>query len=528
MSRDINIDTNIVGDINMIDNINVLQAKCRTITVERVYAAGFTITADKYENIGSFTTTLHISYPAGANQTVSIVEVRTIGSDTCVRDVILDATGNVNVADYNVSDTHMIYAMIKSVIVGGTSIPCCTTFDYTNCPTSNYIYFRVTEIGNIQFLSNPSGASIWLASSGQIPLDTTKVTPNTIIDLPVGNYDYILKLTNYNDYIGPIPIVVIKDQTSVVGPINLIPAEGCIYFTSSPQGAHIYLAPVGQTPMDTELVTPNIICDNPLGDYTYILTLSGYDGATGTATLGPGQGQIVTETLRGTPVLSDITISPQNPSVAVDTDQQFSANTIDQYGDPIAATVTWSSSNTYVGIIDPNTGMFSALHVGTTVITATSASVSKTTTATVTAVVPVLRTITVSPTTVSIAIGNATVFTVMTLDQFNNPITTAVTWSSSNPGIGTIDQNGVFVALSVGSTVISATSGSVVGIAVANVTSIAPPTGGIGGLLGNVNTAALILAAGMIGAVLISKQPKFEIIESKVEEITVPSEEGGV
>ena len=459
--------------------IEKLQAKCRSILVERTYTPGFTISTDQYESLGPFTTVLHISYPAGANKTVSIVQVRTVGSDVCVRDVLLDQIGSASAADYNVSDTHMIYAMLKSVIVGGNTIQCCTPlpgggFDYTNCPTSNYVRFTVTDTGNIQFLSNPSGAHIWLAPTGQTPADTTQTTPGTITSLPIGNYDYILKLTNYNNYIGPSPITVAKNQTAVVGPIDLIPIEGCIHFKSSPQGARIYLAPVGQTPADTGLNTPNIKCALSLGDYVYKLTLSGYEDATGTVTLVSGHGEIVTKTLRGLPILSDITISPLNPSIAVNTDQQFSATPLDQYGNPYPATVTWNSSNTYVGIIDPNTGMFSALHTGTSVITASSSSVTKTTTVTVTPLVPILHTITISPATVSIVANNAVIFTATKLDQFNNPIFATVTWVSSNPIVGTVDQNGVFLALSQGTTIITASSGTVSGIAVANVTPAVP------------------------------------------------------
>ena len=448
--------------------------KCTSLTVERVYTPGFILSTSQTSGIGSFTPTINISYPSAPNANVSIVEMRTIGSDVCVRNVILDSTGYVTISDYTISDTHMIYAILKTVTIGGNTIQCCTTFDYINCPTSNYILFLVTDIGNIQFLSNPSGAHIWSAPTGQTKTDTTKITPDTISNLPIGDYDYTLKLTNYNDYISTQPITVVKNQTAVIGPIDLVPAEGCIYFKSVPQNARIFLSQVGQTLVDTGLNTPNIICNKPLGDYTYKLTLTGYEDATGTVTLISGHGEIVTKTLRTLPVLSDITISPLNPSVRVNTDQQFSATPLDQYNNPIAATVTWNSSNTYVGIIDQNAGMFSALHTGTSIITAMSGTISRTTTATVTPLVPVLHTITISPATISIIANNATIFTATTLDQFNQPITTTVTWTSSNPAIGTIDQNGVFTAISPGTATITASSGTVNGVAIANVTPAAP------------------------------------------------------
>lgn len=496
------------------DTIKVLQAKCRTLTVERVYTAGFTITANQYESFGPFTTILHISYPAGANKTVSIVQIRAIGTDVCMRDVLLDQIGNVDVADYNVSDTHMIYAMIKSVIVGQNTVQCCTPlidggFDYTNCPTSNYIRFTVTDTGDVQFLSNPSGAQIWLAPIGQTPVYQDEVTIATIESLPIGDYDYILKLTNFNDYISPQPVTIIKDQTAIVGPINLVPSEGCIYFTSLPPGAQIFLGTTPANVTNTGFVTPKLICGLDLGQHCYKLVLAGYEDKTGCITLGTEEGEAIIDTLRELPILTYITISPLSPTVTVGRTRSFSAIPIDQYGDPIPSIVTWNSSNTYVGIINPDTGVFSAEHEGSTVITATSGTISKSTIAIVTAETPVLTAITVSPTTLSIEVNNSNIFTASPKDQFGDPFPTTITWSSSNTSVGTIDPlTGIFAAISQGSTIITATSGTVSGIAVANVTpsTITPPTQF--GLLGNINSAAFIIGAAMIASVMITKYQK--------------------
>lgn len=449
---------------------------CRTYTIEKAPTPGFTLTADQYEGIGSFNTTLYISYPTGAGQLVRIVHSDPdpeIGDSCLTTDIPLDGNGGA-IVPYSVADTHTIY-VIKKVGTGGEI--CCTSFSQTNCQYSNYITFTVTpppDLGNIQFLSNPSGAQIWLAPVGQIPTDTIKVTSDTISNLVVGDYDYILKLANYNDYISTTPIRVIKDQTAIVGPINLVPAEGCIYFNSNPQNAEIWLAPVGQIPVYTGLTTPNMICGQSLGDYTYKLTLSGYEDITNTTSLITGHGEIVTNTLIELPVLTDIIISPPSPSVAVGTDQSFSATPIDQYGDPFPAIVTWSNSNSFVGNIDYSTGMFMALHIGTTIVTAASGSVSRSTIVTVTQLVPVLTTIIVSPITVTVVTNNATIFTATTLDQFGNPISATILWSSSDTNIGMISQNGVFTAISPGTTTIMATSGSVSGVAVANVTPAIP------------------------------------------------------
>jgi hypothetical protein len=84
---------------------------------------------------------------------------------------------------------------------------------------------------------------------------------------------------------------------------------------------------------------------------------------------------------------------------------------------------------------------------------------------------PVLTNITVSPTTVCCVVGNTTMFTATPLDQFGNPITVIVTWTSSNTTVGTIDDTGNFTALAEGTTTITASNGSIEGNATAQVTA---------------------------------------------------------
>jgi uncharacterized protein YjdB len=111
--------------------------------------------------------------------------------------------------------------------------------------------------------------------------------------------------------------------------------------------------------------------------------------AVGTTTITATSGAVTGTTLvtvTPAPVLTTINVTPVTPSVVVGNTQQMTATTLDQNGAPIAATVTWSSSNTAVGTIDVTTGMFTAVAVGTTTITATSGAVTGTTLVTVTAV----------------------------------------------------------------------------------------------------------------------------------------------
>ena len=103
----------------------------------------------------------------------------------------------------------------------------------------------------------------------------------------------------------------------------------------------------------------------------------------------------------------------------------------------------------------------------TTTVGATTTTVGATTTTTV-PVTPVLKTITVTPNNISVAIATNLTFTPHGFDQFGKPIALGpVSWSAS---IGTIGSSGIFRSASLGKgIIITATSGGVSGSATVNV-----------------------------------------------------------
>jgi len=167
-----------------------------------------------------------------------------------------------------------------------------------------------------------------------------------------------------------------------------------------------------------------------------------------------------------TPTLTNIVISPANTGIGTGSNETFTATGYFSNGavNGLAATygLIWSSSNPGVATIDTN-GVAIGLTNGTATITATDGSVSNNTTLTVQP--PTLTNIVVSPAGAVTIAGSNETFTAT--GYFSNgavnglAATYGLIWSSSNPGVATIDTNGVATGLTSGITTITATDGSV-------------------------------------------------------------------
>lgn len=173
-----------------------------------------------------------------------------------------------------------------------------------------------------------------------------------------------------------------------------------------------------------------------------------------------------------TPELAEIIISPSTLSILTGQTRKFYSVSKDQFGKPVDSTITWTSSNPDVGAID-SSGFFKAISSGTTIITAESGTISKTATVTVSRP-PILTKIIISPSSPSIETGKTQVFTASPKDQYDQPMQAAISWTSSDPRVGTINNNGVFTSISTGTTTITAAGGSVTGTAIITVIKSPP------------------------------------------------------
>jgi uncharacterized protein YjdB len=191
--------------------------------------------------------------------------------------------------------------------------------------------------------------------------------------------------------------------------------------------------------------------------------------ATITATLGSvSQSGSVTITA---PSITSISVTPEDMTLAIGISQQFTASAIYSDGSiqDLVSGVTWASSTTSVATID-NNGLASILAAGTTTITATVGSFTDSTTITV---VPAhLTSITLSPATMSMAVGTQQQFTATgNFDDGSTQVLTSGQWSSSALSVLSVDANGVGVAVGPGTSTVTVTSGTVSGTASVTVTN---------------------------------------------------------
>jgi len=194
--------------------------------------------------------------------------------------------------------------------------------------------------------------------------------------------------------------------------------------------------------------------------------------AAGTATITATKGTVSGNTLLtvSAPVVTlvSIAVAPPSPSVTAGATQQFTAT--GTYSDGSIKTVTgsvlWSSSSTSVATIN-STGLATSLAAGSTTITAVQGSISNHTVLTVTSPVVKLVSIAVTPSLPSIPLGTLQQFTATGKysDGSSKNLTASALWSSSVAGVATIDSTGLMTGGGLGTSTITATSGSISGTA---------------------------------------------------------------
>jgi uncharacterized protein YjdB len=153
-----------------------------------------------------------------------------------------------------------------------------------------------------------------------------------------------------------------------------------------------------------------------------------------------------------------LVVTPTNPTILVG--QSLTLTVKNANGSAVNKTATWTSSNTAIAtVVSTGTGTarVTGLRSGTVTISATSGNKTGSTSVTV---VPVpVRSVTLSPDSARVELGDQVQYTAVPRDSAGNALTgRVITWSVTNFGIATIDNNGLATSNGRGSTQVIAMS----------------------------------------------------------------------
>ncbi len=173
-------------------------------------------------------------------------------------------------------------------------------------------------------------------------------------------------------------------------------------------------------------------------------------------------------------ILSSIAITPANPApFAKGTTQQFSATGTFSDGTTqnLTSTVNWTSSNTSVFTVDQN-GLATGTGVGTANLSASSQG-QTVVTSSVQVTPPTIASLSVTPTSVSIASGATQQFSAIATytDSSTQDASNSVTWTSSNTGVATVSSTGLATGSATGNATIQAVLGSLAAQATVSVSA---------------------------------------------------------
>ena len=194
-------------------------------------------------------------------------------------------------------------------------------------------------------------------------------------------------------------------------------------------------------------------------------------GTTTVTASAEGRNASIAVTVTLVPVNS-VVVTPTNPSVVQGGNLQLTATLRDVNNNVLAGrAVSWASGLVSRATVS-QTGIVTALTVGSVTISATSEGRGSSTTVTVTAVPQVVASVTVSPATTTLMLGSTTTVTATARTSGGTVVTgRTVTWTSVSPTIASVNaSSGLITALAPGAATIRATVDGVVGTMIANVT----------------------------------------------------------
>ena len=172
--------------------------------------------------------------------------------------------------------------------------------------------------------------------------------------------------------------------------------------------------------------------------------------------------------------VATVTVTLNSGTIAVAQQTSAAAVLRDAGGNVLTGrVVTWSSSNTAVATVTPD-GQLLGLAPGAATITATSEGRSGSATLSVTP--PVVASITLAPTVVSMTVGQSATVSATLRDAGGAVITgRAPTWTSASATIATVNGSGSITGVAAGSTQVTASADGVSATVAVTITAVGTP-----------------------------------------------------
>gem|GEM_PF-1761437 len=190
----------------------------------------------------------------------------------------------------------------------------------------------------------------------------------------------------------------------------------------------------------------------------YTAISAGNDTVTATAT--DSTSSSVTVIVSEVPVVASINITSNITTVAIGSPAQFTAEALDAANNPINTVLRWSNLNAASGLINRDTGVYTAITHGIDTIIVTDGTIQSVVNITVTGQ-PALQAndIILTIPNVVVSIGATQQVAAVAQNSNGDPVAVPITFISSNTAVGTIDPNtGAFTAAGSGVTIITATA----------------------------------------------------------------------
>lgn len=243
-----------------------------------------------------------------------------------------------------------------------------------------------------------------------------------------------------------------------VASVTVVPADAALGVGTSSQLSSITRDSAGNVLTGRTVTWASSDTTAVLVSATGLITAAGTGSSTITAT-SEGHSGTATITVDPTPVAS-VSVSPSTAQVGVAATTQLDATTRDLANHVLTGrVVAWFSSAPGVAQVDPN-GVITGVSIGQATITAISEG--KTGSAIITVVAGAPASITISPSPVSIIDGETVQLTALVQDAAGNPLAETVAWASLTPAVATVNGTGLVSSVSVGTALITATSGTLI------------------------------------------------------------------